>query len=84
MGRRPRTDVPLGHQRRHPGAGGANPAGNWDGVGTNFNTDSAGAAGTLAASPSATATVVSLAAGALFANVVSVVIMVVETTVQRR
>jgi hypothetical protein len=39
-------------------------------------------AGTL--SPTATASVVSLAAGALFANVVSVVIMVVETTMQRR
>jgi hypothetical protein len=35
-------------------------------------------------SPTATASVVSLAAGALFANVVSVVIMVVETTMQRR
>ena len=35
-------------------------------------------------SPEATARVVSLAAGALFANVVSVVIMVVETTMQRR
>jgi hypothetical protein len=34
--------------------------------------------------PAATAGVVSLAAGALFANVVSVVIMVVETTMQRR
>jgi hypothetical protein len=37
-----------------------------------------------ALSPAATAGVVSLAAGALFANVVSVVIMVVETTMQRR
>ena len=37
-----------------------------------------------ALSPTATASVVSLAAGALFANVVSVVIMVVETTMQRR
>lgn len=35
-------------------------------------------------SPEATARVVSLAAGALFANVVSVVIMVIETTMQRR
>ena len=35
-------------------------------------------------SPEATASVVSLAAGALFANIVSVVIMVVETTMQRR
>jgi hypothetical protein len=35
-------------------------------------------------SVSATASVVSLAAGALFANIVSVVIMVVETTMQRR
>ena len=35
-------------------------------------------------SPSATASVVSLAAGALVANIVSVVIMVIETTVQRR
>jgi hypothetical protein len=34
--------------------------------------------------PSSTAAVVSLAAGALLANVVSVVIMVVETTMQRR
>ena len=38
--------------------------------------------GTL--SPEATARVVSLAAGALLANIVSVVIMVVETTMQRR
>jgi hypothetical protein len=37
-----------------------------------------------ALSPAAIAGVVSLAAGALFANVVSVVIMVVETTMQRR
>jgi hypothetical protein len=37
-----------------------------------------------ALSPSATASVVSLAAGALVANIVSVVIMVIETTVQRR
>jgi Family of unknown function (DUF6394) len=37
-----------------------------------------------ALSPGATGNVVSLAAGALFANVVSVVIMVVETTMQRR
>ena len=35
-------------------------------------------------SPSATASVVSLAAGALLANIVSVVIMVIETTMQRR
>jgi hypothetical protein len=35
-------------------------------------------------SPTATGRVVSLAAGALLANVVSVVIMVVETTMQRR
>jgi hypothetical protein len=35
-------------------------------------------------SPAAIAAVVSLAAGALFANVVSVVIMVIETTMQRR
>jgi hypothetical protein len=35
-------------------------------------------------SPSATASVVSLAAGAFIANIVSVVIMVVETTMQRR
>lgn len=35
-------------------------------------------------SPEATARVVSLAAGALLANIVSVVIMVVETTMQRR
>lgn len=34
--------------------------------------------------PAATASVVSLAAGALLANIVSVVIMVVETTMQRR
>ena len=34
--------------------------------------------------PEAMARVVSLAAGALFANVVSVVIMVIETTMQRR
>jgi Ca2+/H+ antiporter, TMEM165/GDT1 family len=34
--------------------------------------------------PSATAAVVSLAAGAFLANIVSVVIMVVETTMQRR
>ena len=34
--------------------------------------------------PAATASVVSLAAGALIANIVSVVIMVVETTLQRR
>ena len=34
--------------------------------------------------PEATARVVSLAAGALFANVISVVIMVIETTMQRR
>lgn len=37
-----------------------------------------------ALSPSATATVVSLAAGALVANIVSVVIMVIETAMQRR
>jgi hypothetical protein len=37
-----------------------------------------------ALTPSATAAVVSLAAGALLANVVSVVIMVIETTMQRR
>lgn len=37
-----------------------------------------------ALSPSATASVVSLAAGALLANIVSVVIMVIETTLQRR
>jgi hypothetical protein len=37
-----------------------------------------------ALSPSATASVVSLAAGALLANIVSVVIMVIETTMQRR
>lgn len=35
-------------------------------------------------SPAAMASIVSLSAGALFANVVSVVIMVVETTIQRR
>jgi hypothetical protein len=35
-------------------------------------------------SPTATGRVVSLAAGALLANIVSVVIMVVETTMQRR
>jgi Family of unknown function (DUF6394) len=35
-------------------------------------------------SPQATARVVSFAAGALLANIVSVVIMVVETTMQRR
>ena len=35
-------------------------------------------------SPQSVAAVVSLAAGALFANIVSVVIMVVETTMQRR
>jgi Ca2+/H+ antiporter, TMEM165/GDT1 family len=35
-------------------------------------------------SPTAMASIVSLSAGALFANVVSVVIMVVETTIQRR
>jgi hypothetical protein len=37
-----------------------------------------------ALSPSATSSVVSLAAGALVANFVSVVIMVIETTIQRR
>ena len=42
------------------------------------------APGDGALSPSATAAVVSLAAGALLANVVSVVIMVIETTMQRR
>ena len=30
-----------------PGAGGASPSGNWDGVSTNFNTDPAGGAGTF-------------------------------------
>jgi hypothetical protein len=35
-------------------------------------------------SPGATASIVSLAAGAFLANIVSVVIMVVETTMQRR
>ena len=35
-------------------------------------------------SPAAMASIVSLSAGALFANVVSVVIMIVETTIQRR
>lgn len=35
-------------------------------------------------SPAALASIVSLSAGALFANVVSVVIMIVETTIQRR
>jgi len=35
-------------------------------------------------SPAAMASIVSLSAGALFANVVSVIIMVVETTIQRR
>lgn len=35
-------------------------------------------------SPIATASVVSLAAGALVANVISVVILIVETTMQRR
>lgn len=35
-------------------------------------------------SPDAMASIVSLSAGALFANVVSVVIMIVETTIQRR
>ena len=34
--------------------------------------------------PDATASIVSLSAGALLANIVSVVIMVVETTMQRR
>ena len=34
--------------------------------------------------PSTTASIVSLAAGALLANIVSVVMMVVETTMQRR
>ena len=38
----------------------------------------------VALTPSATAAVVSLAAGAFLANIVSVVIMVVETTMQRR
>jgi hypothetical protein len=38
----------------------------------------------LAESPQATSSVVSLAAGALLANIVSVVIMVVETMMQRR
>lgn len=38
----------------------------------------------VAATPSAIGAVVSLAAGALLANVVSVVIMVVETMMQRR
>jgi hypothetical protein len=38
----------------------------------------------VALSPTATAAVVSLAAGALLANLVSVVIMIVETTMQRR
>jgi hypothetical protein len=42
------------------------------------------AADGAAMTPEATAAIVSLAAGALFANIVSVVIMVVETTVQRR
>jgi hypothetical protein len=37
-----------------------------------------------AITPSTVASIVSLAAGALLANVVSVVIMVVETTMQRR
>jgi hypothetical protein len=43
----------------------------------------AGANGT-ATSPETVGAVVSLAAGALLANIVSVVIMVVETTLQRR
>jgi Ca2+/H+ antiporter, TMEM165/GDT1 family len=46
-----------------------------------FATKSAGA-GPVSASNMAS--IVSLAAGALFANIVSVVIMVVETTLQRR
>ena len=37
-----------------------------------------------AMTPTAMASIVSLSAGALFANVVSVIIMVVETTIQRR
>ena len=37
-----------------------------------------------AIAPSTTASIVSLSAGALLANIVSVVIMVVETTMQRR
>jgi len=37
-----------------------------------------------AMTPDATASIVSLSAGALLANIVSVVIMVVETTMQRR
>ena len=42
------------------------------------------AAGDGNLSPTSMASIVSLSAGALFANVVSVVIMVVETTIQRR
>jgi len=42
------------------------------------------ASGGLPPTPADTAGIVSLAAGALFANIVSVVIMVIETTVQRR
>jgi hypothetical protein len=42
------------------------------------------AAGGDPLTPAAMAGIVSLAAGALLANIVSVVIMVIETTVQRR